>query len=410
MAFQQGLSGLNAAAKALDVISNNVANSSNIGFKQSTTQFADVYAAALNGAAAGVQIGIGTQVGSVAQLFSQGNITPTSNPLDIAINGQGFFRLSNAGSVVYSRNGQFDLDKNGYIVNSQGYRLTGYPADATGAILPASPTDIFIDTSDLQPIESTDVRIGLNLDSRETTPTLPFDVLDPTTYNSSTSVTLFDSLGNSHIMTSYFRAAGGGNWDMYTQLDGGAATLVGASPSLSFNSAGALTTPMPLLIPGLAVTTGASSPIGGAGGLQFNLAGSTQYGSAFGVNRQTQDGYASGRLSGITVASDGTIQGRYSNGQSRNLGQVVLANFASPNGLISMGGNFWAESPTSGQPLIGAPQSGSLGMLAAGSVEESNVDLTAELVNMITAQRNYQANAQSIRTQDQVMQTIVNLR
>ncbi|MEC5397239.1 flagellar hook protein FlgE [Uliginosibacterium sp. H1] len=410
MAFQQGLSGLNAASKALDVISNNVSNASNVGFKQSGTQFSDVYAAALNGAAAGVQVGIGTSIGAVAQMFSQGNITPTNNPLDVAINGNGFYRMNNGGTVAYTRNGQFDLDKNGFIVNAQGYRLTGYPADAQGNILPASPTDITIDTADLLPQESSDVRMGLNLDSRMTAPTLPFDPADATTYNSSTSLTLYDSLGNSHIMTMYFRKVGAGQWDMHSQLDGGATSLVGASPTLSFNTAGQLTTAMPMNITGLAVTTGAASPIGGAAGIELNFNGSTQYGSAFGVNRQIQDGYASGRLSGITVSEDGTIQGRYSNGQARNLGQVVLANFASPNGLISLGGNFWAESPASGQPLIGAPGSGSLGLLAAGSVEESNVDLTAELVNMITAQRNYQANAQSVRTQDQLMQTLVNLR
>ncbi|NSL55536.1 MULTISPECIES: flagellar hook protein FlgE [Uliginosibacterium] len=407
MAFQQGLSGLNASSKALDVISNNVANASNVGFKLSGTQFADVYASALNGASAGVSIGIGTQIGKVAQVFNQGNITPTNNPLDVAINGSGFFRMDNGGSVAYTRNGQFQIDKNGYIINSQGYQLTGYPASSTGQILPASPSSIYIDTADLMPAQSSEVAMGLNLDSRSTVPTNAWVAgsasPDPSTYNSSTSVTLYDSLGNSHIMTMYFRTAGSGNWDMYTALDGGA---TGAATAVTFDTSGQLTTAMPVTIAGLAVTTGAVTPFS----VDFDLTGSTQYGSSFGVNRQTQDGFASGRLSGITIGDDGVIQGRYSNGQTRNLGQVVLANFANPQGLLSLGNNLWGESPTSGQPLVGAPGTGSLGQLTAGSVEESNVDLTAELVNMITAQRNYQANAQSIKTQDQVLQTLVNLR
>ncbi|KAA3650069.1 MAG: flagellar hook protein FlgE [Proteobacteria bacterium] len=407
MAFQQGLSGLNAASKALDVISNNVANGSNVGFKGGAIQFTDVYAAALNGAAAGVQVGIGTAVGAVTQQFSQGNITPTGNPLDVAINGAGFFRVSGQGAIAYTRNGQFDVDKNGYLVNASGYRLTGYAADNQGNILPSSPTDLQINTSDLQPQPSSAIALGLNLDSRATAPGVPFNASNPTTYNASTSVTVFDSLGNDHILSLYFQKTGGGAWDLYTQLDGGAATLATGSPSMTFDGAGALTSgtshTLSLTIP---ATFGANSPQA----VTVDFAGSTQYGSAFGVNRQVQDGYASGRLSGITIAEDGTMQGRYSNGQSRNLGQVVLANFASPGGLLSLGSNLWGESPSSGQPLIGAPGSGSLGQLSAGSVEESNVDLTAELVNMITQQRAYQANAQSIRTQDQILQTLVNLR
>lgn len=414
MAFQQGLSGLNASAKALDVISNNVANASNVGFKLSGTQFADVYASALNGASAGVSIGIGTQVGKVSQVFNQGNITPTNNPLDVAINGAGFFRMNNEGSISYTRNGQFQIDKNGFIVNAQGNQLTGYPASSTGAILPASPEPIFIDTADLMPAQSVDVAMGLNLDSRQLAPANAFVVgattPDPSTYNSSTSVTLFDSLGNSHILTMYFATQGTGNgqWDVYTQLDGDATVQI-ASPALTFDASGQLVTPasgVPLPIGPLNVTTGALTPFS----VDLDLTGSTQYGSSFGVNRQTQDGFASGRLSGVTIGNDGVIQGRYSNGQTRNLGQIVLVNFPNAQGLLSLGNNAWGESPTSGQPLVGAPGTGSLGLMSAGSVEESNVDLTAELVNMITAQRSYQANAQSIKTQDQVLQTLVNLR
>ena len=408
MAFQQGLSGLNAASKSLDVISNNVANSGNVGFKSGNTLFADVYAAALNGASAGTQVGIGTTIGGVNQLFSQGNITPTNNPLDIAINGNGFFRVSGQGTIAYTRNGQFDVDKDGFVTSASGYRLTGYPADASGNILPASPIELQINTSDLQPQPSATVEVGLNLDSRETAPaTSPFSATDPTSYNASTSVTLYDSLGNSHILTTYFvKTATGGQWNLHTQLDGAAAVASSSNP-ITFNGAGALTAnathSLSLTIP---ASYGANSPQA----VTLDFTGSTQFGSAFGVNRQSQDGYASGRLTGVTISSTGILQGRYSNGQSRDLGQVVLANFASPNGLLSLGNNLWGEAPDSGQPLVGAPGSSSLGLLSAGAVEESNVDLTAELVNMITQQRAYQANAQSIRTQDQILQTLVNLR
>jgi flagellar hook protein FlgE len=411
MAFQQGLSGLNASSKALDVISNNVSNASNVGFKLANTQFADVFAASLNGSLAGVQVGIGTQVGAVSQAFTQGNITPTSNPLDVAINGSGFFRMNQNGTIAYTRNGQFEVDKSGYIVNAQGYRLTGYLASANGTILPATPTDIYLNTADLQPKTTTAVKMGLNLNSGSALPaTATFSATDTTSYNSSTSATLYDSLGNSHILTMYFAKTGSGAWNMYTALDGTTQTSgTPAAPTataLTFDSAGQLTSTMPVTLSGLTVGTGATTPMT----ISLDLTGSSQYGSAFGVNSQSQDGYASGKLSGITIGKDGIIQGRYSNGQTSNLGQVVLANFANPQGLLALGSNLWAESPTSGQALVGSPLTGSLGSLTAGAVEESNVDLTAELVNMITAQRNYQANAQSIKTQDQIMQTLVNLR
>ncbi|GAA5183922.1 flagellar hook protein FlgE [Niveibacterium umoris] len=411
MAFQQGLSGLNGASKAIDVISNNVANGSTIGFKSSQTKFNDVYAAALNGAAAGVQVGIGVNVGAVSQLFSQGNITPTGNPLDLAINGNGFFRVQQpAGAVAYTRNGQFEIDKNGYVVNAAGYRLQGYPANALGVILPATPQDIFLNTSDLQPKPTTSAKVGLNLDSRQTVPTVPFvstaaaPLPDPLSYNSSTSISIYDSLGNPHIYTMYFVKTGGGTWDMHTSVDGAATT---GPTALAFDTSGALTTTMPLTVTAtFAPTFGSATPLT----FELDFTGSSQYGSAFGINRQVQDGYASGRLSGITIAQDGTIQGRYSNGQSKILGQTVLASFANPNGLLSLGQNLWSESPESGQPLVGSPGSGSLGLVQAGSVEESNVDLTGALVDLITQQRSYQANSQSIKTQDQILQTLVNLR
>jgi flagellar hook protein FlgE len=407
MGFQQGLSGLNASSKALDSVGNNIANSGTVGFKMATTAFADVFAATLGG---GSQVGIGTSVASINQQFTQGNITVTNNPLDLAINGQGFYRLNNNGAVSWTRNGQFNLDKDGYIVNGSGFRLTGYLANSNNIIVPSTPADIFVNTADLQPqatgasASATGLEIGLNLDSRETVIAAAFNINDPTTYNSSTSATVYDSLGNPHLLSIFFKKTAANAWNLYTNLDGGAPT---AATALTFNSTGALTAPATgIIAQSHAVTTGATTPLA----FNLNLTGSTQFGNIFGVNSLKQDGYTSGRLAGLSVASDGTIQGRYSNGQTRDLAQVVLGNFTNPNGLTSLGNNQWAETADSGQPLIGVPGSGSLGVIQSAAIEESNVDLTAELVNMITYQRAYQANAQTIRTQDQILQTLVNLR
>ena len=402
MSFQQGLSGLNGAAKALDAIGNNVSNASTSGFKSSSAQFADVFASSLTGGG-GTQVGIGTTINAVKQSSTQGNISVTNNPLDVAINGGGFFRMSDNGAISYTRNGQFLIDKDGYVVNSAAQRLTGYAATATGVIVPSTPSEIRVDTSDLTPQATSLSEVGLNLDSRQGVPATAFAVTDPTSYNASTSMSVYDTLGNSHVMGIYFvKTATANQWSLYTNLDGGAPT---AATTVTFTAAGQLSGFTPVA-QSFAVTTGATSPMT----YNLDLTGSTQFGSSFGVNRIAQDGYTSGRLSGVAISPDGIMQGRYSNGQSRNLSQIVLVNFNNPNGLQPLGGNQWAESSASGQPIIGAPASGTLGVLQSAAIEESNVDLTAELVSMITAQRNYQANAQTIKTQDQVLQTLVNLR
>ena len=401
MSFQQGLSGLNAAAKNLDAIGNNVANANTVGFKQSQAQFADVYANSLTGAG-GSQIGIGTKVSQVAQQFTQGNITATNNPLDMSINGGGFFRMDTNGEVTYQRNGQFQLDKNGFIVNPTGGTLTGYTANASGVLSTGAPAPLSINTADLVPQVTTAANAVLNLDSGGAIPALAFDMNDPTTFNNSTAVSVYDSLGNSHSVQTFYVKTAAGAWDVHASMDGGAAFSAGA---LAFNTSGALTGGSPITIPPQAVTTGAA-PLG----FTIDFTGTTQFGSAFSVNTLNQDGYTSGRLAGFNIGADGIIQGRYTNGQSATLGQVVLANFANPNGLQQLGNNQWAESATSGTPLVGSPSSGSLGVLQSSAVEDSNVDLTAELVNMITAQRVYQANAQTIKAQDAVLQTLVNLR
>lgn len=649
MSFQQGLSGLNVSAKSLDAIGNNIANSGTAGFKTANARFSDVFAASLSGSGAS-QVGIGATLATVFQQFTQGNVTATNNPLDLAINGGGFFRLSDAtgpasGTASYTRNGQFSLNKDGYIVNSAGLYLTGIQADATTGIVPSSgqPGALKLDTSLIAPKVTTTSNIQMNLDARKTPPsagaragtltgsaapgttvitagsndtlnltidgqagtvTIPagsytsatlltavqtainntpafsargiavtvttdtssrvvitsnsvgtqgrtgsgssvalqatpgngatnllggaptavagvdtFSTTNPLTYTASTSQTVYDSLGNPHSMSLFMvKTSNPNTWQMYTTLDGGAAgtsgsttgsvvigapeltaanaglvlnmtvdgvtgtvtlpagtygtpaalasalttavngttafsnagvgvtvsvsaggtlvftsnstgtssavditggagapTIVGTdtqtagtsiSPTLlSFNSSGALQSTS-ALTQSFLLTNGASSPLT----YTLDLAGTTQYGADFGVNALTQDGYTSGRLSGISVSDDGTVQGQYSNGRSRDMGRLLLATFQNPNGLQNVGGNLWRETADSGQPITGTAGQGNLGVIQSAAIEDSNVDLTGELVAMIVQQRAYQANAQTIKTQDQVLQTLVNLR
>ncbi|MDP9109460.1 MAG: flagellar hook protein FlgE, partial [Pseudomonadota bacterium] len=282
-----------------------------------------------------------------------------------------------------------------------------YTADTKGVLATGAPTDLNINTADLAPQATTKVKLLVNLDSRESPPATPvFSATDPTSYNRSTSISVFDSLGNSHIVQGYFVKTAANTWDVYGTSDG-AALNTPKLGTLNFGADGALTAASPQPFTASAnVTTGATSPLT----FKVDFTGTTQFGASFGLNTQSQDGYTSGKLSGFNTGADGIITGRYTNGKSATLGQVVLANFTDPNGLQNLGNNSWAETSASGGPLVGTPNSGSLGVLQSSAVEDSNVDLTAELVNMITAQRYYQANAQTIKTQDQVLQTLVNLR
>lgn len=406
MSFQQGLSGLNVAAKSLDAIGNNIANASTVGYKSARAEFADVYAASLAGGG-GIQVGIGAQVAAIKQQFTQGNIVTTSNPLDVAINGGGFYRLTTGGTVSYARNGQFSLDRDGYIVANSGARLTGYPANALGQIVASTPIDLQVSLANVAPQATSLADIGLNLDSRETVPGAPFNIADPATYNSSTAMTVYDSQGNSQTLTMYFRKTAANTWSVYGAANG--ALLNGGAPisTLNFNSAGVLpaTVTANVAIP---LTNGAASPL--AFPITFPVGEMTQFGVSFAVSGLSQDGFTTGRLAGFAIGSDGVVLGRYTNGQTRAQGQIVLANFTNPQGMVALGGNEWAETSESGPALVATPGAGTLGTLQSGALEEANVDLTEELVKMITAQRVYQANAQTIRTQDQVLQTIVNLR
>ena len=415
MGFQQGLSGLSAAASGLDVIGNNIANTATVGFKSSTAQFANVYTASLS-AAGSAPIGAGVQVAGVAANFIQGNISVTSNPLDVAIDGGGLFRLDTNGVVTYTRNGQFHVDNSGYLVNTANAKVTGYSA-VNGTVVPGAVAPLSMPTGDLTPAPTTKAGIVVNLDSRAVAPTVAWDPAVPESYNSATSITVYDSLGNAHSLATYYvKTAVANVWDVHAAIDG--TSVAGSIGTLTFDTSGALigpvvaagppavlgfaSVPITLPAPGGAVATVTLAPVA--------YTGTTQFGNSFGVTALSQDGYSSGKLSAFSIADNGMMMGRYTNGQSRVLGQVALATFANVEGLQPLGGNAFAMTSASGQALVGSPGSGNLGGLQSGAVEESNVDLTRELVGMIVAQRFYQANAQTVKTQDQVLSTLVNLR
>ena len=499
MGYQQGLSGLGAASSDLDVIGNNIANSDTIGFKSGTAVFADMYA---NSVATAVnnQIGIGTQLAEVQQQFSQGTINTTGQALDVAINGNGFFQMSNSGSLTYSRNGVFQLSNTGNIVNSQGLDLMGYAANSSGIINSAQTVPLTVPTTNIAPTQTTSITAQLNLDAQDslmlgtpavnvtTTGTLAssgatittasagsnnddytiaftsptaytvtdadnaandssgtytagtaitlgngqtvtltgtavagdtvavtptpttFDASNSSTYNYSTSTQVYDSLGGSQTVNMYFAKTGSGAWDVYAGVSGGTASLVGTA---NFSTTGALTG-----ITSVATTTSTDSiaftipNTDGSGTpqpLTLDLAGTTQFGSTDGVNNLQQNGFAAGQLTSFTVGTTGILTGNYSNGQTASLGQVVLANFNDPNGLVDLGNNEYAQTAASGAAQISTPGSTNHGTLQGGAVEDSNVDLTNELVNLITAQRDYQANAQTIKTQQTVDQTLINM-
>nr|WP_315396591.1 flagellar hook protein FlgE [uncultured Duganella sp.] len=517
--FQQGLSGLNAASKSLDVIGNNIANASTVGFKSSQAQFADLYANSLNGVS-GNNAGIGVTTSKLAQQFTQGNIETSNNPLDVSINGGGFFRLVVNGAVQYSRNGQFHEDNSHTLVNAQGAQLTGYLSNTAGVIQLGAPVPLTLDKSDLTPVQTTGANFQMNLSSAEKVPTtMPFDATDPTSYNKQTVLNVYDSLGTSHIMTTYYVKTDANTWDVYAAADNkevvsaGVAAAINANETVvgarkAYNDAVRETPPVPETIAAAAGTYAAAAhdamveaaslppaaaseaqlaklqaafdaldptasgsivdmtpdeinaklaaaitvPAVKAGTLVFDRNGAlspgamalmdppqtlpfqitlpifpdtgaqqpmtvsttfdktTQYGDVTKDLGSNQNGYSSGSWQRYAIDENGVIMGQYSNGKSRAMGQLAMANFASVDGLTPLGNNAWAESSNSGPPQVGVPNAGSMGSLRASSVETSNVDLTAELVNMITAQRVYQANAQTIKTQDGIMQTLVNLR
>lgn len=403
MSFNTALSGIQAASGDLGIIGNNIANSATTGFKSSRAEFADVYASTSSSTA----IGQGVRLQTVAQQFSQGNIAFTDNPLDLAISGEGFFQLEASGSKIYSRSGNFKLDSDGNVINNAGHSLLARKADSsgaiTGAVSPLQLNNAYIEASPTSSITG-----GVNFDARELETDSSWGLIagvpSPSGYNSSTTTTIYDSLGNDHTASMYFSkldpVTNPNEWNVRTIVDG----VIQDTTAVTFTTDGSYNLPANIPItwnPGGGATPGQTFTI--------DLSDSTQFGSDFAVNSLSQDGFTAGQLLGVDVDDTGVVFARYSNGQSSVVAQVVLANFANTQGLKPIGDTSWVETFSSGAPVVSEPGTAGLGLVQSNALEDSNVDLTAQLVQMIVAQRNFQANAQTIQAEDTVTQTIINL-
>jgi flagellar hook protein FlgE len=417
-----GSSGLDAFGQAIGVVGDNIANVSTVGFKSSRASFEDV----LGGSAPnGQRLGNGVRMGGPETSFMQGGLQQTGRALDLAVRGNGMFTLRGAHDGIegqyYTRDGRFGFDESGYIVNSEGLRLQGYQVDpVTGQLSPAA-TDIQID-SQLAPRATTEADMALNLDASSEILATPWDPTNPeTTSNYSTSMTVYDSLGNAHRMDMYFRNNGGGAWEWHAMVDG--SELTGGLPgpveigsgSLQFNTDGALdsdtinfssadfidATPGQILN----IDFGDAITDGGTG-----LSGTTMYGAASAVTSTSQDGYASGVLADLSMADDGTMRARYSNGQTRDAARVALAGFSNLNGLRREGSALFSETLESGAALVSAAATGGRGSISGGALEGSNVDLGSELVTLIAYQRAFQANARTVTTADEMLAETANLK
>jgi flagellar hook protein FlgE len=410
MSFQTGLSGLNASSQRLDVIGNNIANANTVGMKVSRAEFTELVAAALGpSGGGGAGGGIGVAVGAISQQFSQGTINITGNSLDVAINGGGFFQLTQKdGSTAYTRDGQFKLTSTGDIVTNNGSQLMGFPTTLLGVATSATPQALAVPTGAPIPAQATAaITAEFNLDARAV---VGATAVPPTVIGTyGTTMTGFDSQGVTVPITMYFDKTAPDAWDIY--VPDPASTVAAPLPpvlltNMTFDVNGALTLPVGTT----PITLQSSNPLIGAFVATLDLSTVTQYGAAFAVSSLTQDGYSAGNLTGVSIDDRGILTTTYSNGQTQARGQISLTDFRNVQGLSPVGAGSWIETSASGQPISGIPGEGNFGKLRAGATEDSNVDLTAELINMMTAQRDYQANAQTIKTQDQVLSTLVNLR
>ncbi|MBD7978362.1 flagellar hook protein FlgE [Serpens gallinarum] len=432
MSFNVALSGLAAANKDLAVTGNNIANVATTGFKGSRAEFADVYSASILGTG-GKVAGAGVRTAAISQQFTQGNINNTGNSLDLAVNGNGFFALSAQGQMMYTRAGEFGTDKDGYIVNSAGYKLQGYGINSAGDIVAGQKVDLQLDSSNVAPKATTQITETLNLDSSAKAITLAFDPQNTNTYNWATSVPMYDSLGNAHTMSQYFTKTAGGNWTMQVLVDGRNPADPSQEPpvpetvDLVFDSSGALDTAT-AGTPGITVNadgtfsltnwlpgeqradgTWAGNGSAAVASVDIDMTKMTQYNAVSSVTTQTQDGYATGQLAGLNIDETGVMFASYTNGQSKQIGQVMLVNFSNVQGLKPVGGTAWLETYASGVPVEGTAKTGTFGAMQAGALEESNVDLTAQLVQLIKAQSNYQANAKTVTTESTILQTTIQM-
>jgi len=402
MSFGQGLSGLSAAAQELDIIGNNIANAGTVGFKAGSASFADVYAQS--------RVGLGVQLAAVKQRFSVGNVNITGNQYDMAIDGErGLFRVTDSsGRVLYTRNGQFDVDNEHYLVNAQGHRLTGYAPGSTDLVPIKRPV------GNIEPVASTRIENTVTFDSEAKATTAAFDPTNADTFFKMTPVNVYDSMGNKHLVQQYYtkrpQANGESVWEVNFRVDGREPDS-GATATYRFDKSGQLlgdaagntSSVLTVAAPGVA-----GSPVEPLN-LTISYAGAKQFGGQFN-NNFTQDGMSTGEYASMSIDTDGSIIANYTNGAQRSMGTIALADFNNLQGLKPVGGNAWEETAASGQPILGVPGSNGLAALKGKALEMSNVDMSQELVNMIVAQRSYQANAQTIKTQDQVLQTLMTMR
>ncbi|KPG97659.1 flagellar biosynthesis protein FlgE [Pseudomonas sp. RIT-PI-q] len=447
MSFNIGLSGLYAANKQLDVTGNNIANVATTGFKSSRAEFEDVYSATKLGSGSKTT-GSGVRLANVSQQFTQGDINNTGNVLDMGINGSGFFVLNNNGSLSYTRAGTFKVDKEGFVTNTDGTsRLQGYGVDANGKIVNGVLTDLRIDTSNLAPKSTSNISSTINLNSTEKVidQTVPANKFDPSkieTYSKPFSTPIYDSQGNKHVMDQYMVKTGANTWDVYTLIDNRnpdgslpAAPTAPVPSTMTFDSTGKLVqvstpvpptvpptvpTPTPVISSDLKVTTWvpgtvtngtwtANGASANPAGVTISMANTTQYNADSARSIPTQDGYATGQITNLTIDGSGVLLANFSNNQTKPIGQISLASFTNEQGLQPVGGTSWKETYASGIPGYDAPETGTLGSIASNSLEESNVNVTNELVDLIKAQSNYQANAKTISTQSTIMQTIIQM-
>lgn len=437
MSFNIGLSGLYAANKSLDVAGNNIANVATVGFKASRAEFADQYAQSIRGTSGGTNVGSGVYTAAVTQQFTQGSLTTgTGRDLDLAINGNGFFLLSNNGEKLYTRAGNFHTDSSGNIIDTNGNNLQGYGVDANGNVMTGVLTNLKVDTSNMAPKATNTITIKSNLDSSKDIVTgAAFDPADTTTYTSTYSTPIYDSQGNEHTLSQYFRKTDTNDWTMYTLIDGRSITdpansSTPAATELTFDAAGNMVTPtvtsggvsvnadgtfsIDNWVPAQSKTVGSTTTwvangAGAATNMKLDMLATTQTNAAGGAISKSQDGNYTGQISAMNVDASGNLFATYTNGQSKVIGQVALTTFANVQGLAPAGGTMWRETYASGIPVTGAPESGTLGSITGSALEESNVDLTGELVQLIKAQSNYQANAKTISTESTILQTTIQM-
>lgn len=393
MSFEIALSGINAINTSLDTISNNIANSGTFGFKASRANFSSMYA--------GTQP-IGAQVGSLTQSIDVGGgVLTTGRAMDASIQGRGFFvTKDSAGALLYTRVGIFSTDKNGALVDASGRKVQGYPM-VPGTTTLGAFGDITVPTGQVPAQASTQIKYVGNLSSDWTVPAVaPFAPADPLSYNSSMVSVVYDSLGAQHTVTQYFvKSATPGQIDVHYTVDGGApATL----PNLTFGPDGQLTSPASATVPVITLMPAAQDL-----NITINYAGTTQYAGDTTTTVNSTDGYASGTLTGVELAKDGSVVAQYSNGQKQSVGKIALATFPNESALTAVSDTSWTTSVGSGNALYFTPGTGMTGDLTVGAIEQSNVDMTSELVSLMSSQRNYQANTKVISTENEMMQSLM---